>query len=167
MPRYDVLRRWCMRTQCVKRIEHFADVECRGERPADFHVLVEMRHVGRQHDDAPLCVHLDELQADRVPAGGHDGNPRRHLARPGAIHHPPVEIQPHHAAHIIGLEAPGELLVLHVVAHGVVHLRFLQMEPHMRENHVLDLGGIDADQRQRIDRIAREPAAAACRRSPR
>ena len=78
----------------------------------------------------------------------------------------PVEVQPHHAAHIVGLEAPRQLPVLHVVAHGIVHLRLLQMElrqrepveiadvviVHMREDHVLDISRIDADQRQRIDR---------------
>jgi hypothetical protein len=43
----------CKLQQPIKALQHFADVEGRGERPLARHVLIEVRDVGGEHDNVP------------------------------------------------------------------------------------------------------------------
>jgi hypothetical protein len=57
-----------MGSERVVGLEHFADVEGCGERPAGLHVLVEMGNVGGEHNPAAARMDPDELHPRRMAA---------------------------------------------------------------------------------------------------
>jgi hypothetical protein len=88
--------------------------------------------------------------------------------------HPALEVEPHHADHVLDVEAVADARIAHVLAGGVGHLALLQVEARVRElvevadmvvvhvgqDHVAHRPGIDAQQRQALDRAAQERALA-------
>ena len=88
--------------------------------------------------------------------------------------HPALEVEAHHADHVLDVEAVAGLGVAHVLARGVGHLAFLQVEArlrklvevadvvvvHVREDHVAHVAGLDAQEGEAVDRAAQEGALA-------
>jgi hypothetical protein len=83
-------------------------------------------------------------------------------------------VEPHHADDVLHLEGMREARIAHVAPGRVVHLRLLQVELRRRkaveiadmvvvqvgQDHVLHAVAVDADQLQRLDRIAQMRAPA-------
>jgi hypothetical protein len=126
--RHDVLRRGGGGAQRVIGVEHVADVEGGGKRPAAFHILVIMAHVGGEHDPAAARMDAHELHARCVPADRVQRDARRQFDRTVIEPHAAREIEPDDADDILNLERAGEKRVPHVVPGRVVQFFFLQMK---------------------------------------
>src|SRR5687768_4689197 len=88
--------------------------------------------------------------------------------------HAPVVDAPHHANYVLRLERAAEALVAHVAPGGIAHLELLQVEAgarkqlevadvvvvQVRDDHVLQAGGVDVQQAQPFGGAAQVIAAA-------
>ena len=91
--------------------------------------------------------------------------------------HPLAVDVAHHQRHMIRRKRMPQGAVAHAAPGGIAHLAVLQMKPRigeaveiagvivmqMGDDHVADIVGLDAERRQRVDRIERELAAARLR----
>jgi len=163
--------------QAVKELEslkHFRDVVDDGERAALFKIVVEMRGVGSQHHPAAPGPNARALQSGGVAADAMHGEAGRELViavvEDGFFF---VNVA-NHLEHVFEVEGRAKRLMGHGATRGERHFPILQVETRggeaveiagvvvmeVGDDHVRNAVGIDADEAQRIDRMAQPFAAA-------
>src|SRR5258706_7473117 len=173
--RHDELGRIRQLAQSPVALHHGSGVEDDGERPRLVHVGVEVRRVRGEHDPADPGVHAHGLQSPGVPADPVQREAGRELGVAVVKAHPPLVHLAHHRGHLVRLVGVVEEALSHVAAGRVGHLLVLQMEGRggkkaevadvvvvqVRDDHVLHLFRLDAEEREAALGRMDHPAAAA------
>ncbi len=138
------------------------------------HVAVIVRGVRRQHHGTPGGLDPHHLQPIGMTADAVQRHPRRDLAVAVMKSDALVEDVAHHLRDVLGRKRMAQHAVTHAAPGGVAHLAVLQMKPRvgkaieiagvivvqMRDHDIPDGVGIDAEARQRVDRVERQLAIA-------
>jgi hypothetical protein len=148
-----------------------------GKRIAGLDVGIEMDCVRGHHHPAAPRVHAHELQAVAVAADQVQADPRGEFVVAVVERHAPAIDLPHHAHDVLDVERHPQPRVAHVASGGIRHLPVLEMKAgaredlevadvivmQMRDDHVLDPGGVDVERGEALARVAEDRAV---RRAP-
>ena len=155
-------------------LRHVADIVDDRKRAALLQIGVVMRGVGCQHHRPARGFDPHHLQAVGMAADAMHRHARRDLAVAGMEGDALAIDMADHRGDMLDRKRMPQHAVAHAAPGRVAHLAVLQMKPRVREaveiagvvvmqmgdDDVLDAVGLDAEIRQRIDRIERELAGA-------
>ncbi len=159
----------------VEAFEHFRNFVHHGEWAALFEIIVEMCGVGGEDDPAATRPDAGALQTRGMSADAVHGQARREFVVATMKHRFFGVDVANHLEDVVEIKGRSKLAMAHGAAGGERHLAILQMEARLgeaieiagvvvmevRDDHVRNAIGIDADKPQRIDRVTNPFAAAA------
>jgi hypothetical protein len=153
-------------------LRHVADIVDDRKRAALVQIGVVMRGVRGQHDRTACGIDPHHLQPIGMAADAMHGHAGRDLAIAGMKGDALAIDMTNHQRDVLDGERVPQQAGAHAAARGIGHLAILQMKPRlgktveiagmvvvqMGDDDILDVGGLDTEAFQRIDRIERKLA---------